>query len=256
MSETKERGEREAGERETGERESASARHRGPREQSDAEAIRTYAEALRVFWSRPGPRVIAATAGAMWGLRALLGPPGPRDVLAAGAAVAWWPFQEWLMHKHLLHLEPREILGVRFDPLFARKHRAHHADPRDVDKTMLPVSVILGAIPGASVGWLLLCGPRRSTVTAMAAYSTMALLYEWTHFIVHTGVPPTSAFAKKVRRNHRLHHYRHEDYWLGFTLPQVDAWLGTDPDPASVPRSRTAMDLHGLEAAAAGAAEP
>ena len=97
--------------------------------------------------------------------------------------------------------------------------------------------------------WLLLVGPRRAAVTAMATYSSMALLYEWTHFLVHTGVPPRSAFAKRVRRNHRLHHFRNEAYWLGFTWPDVDRWLGTEPDPASVPRSPTAMDLFGLEAA-------
>jgi sterol desaturase/sphingolipid hydroxylase (fatty acid hydroxylase superfamily) len=151
------------------------------------------------------------------------------------------------MHKHLLHLEPRTVLGVRVDPLFARKHRAHHRDPRDVDLTLLPSSVIAGAIPGAGAAWLMLLGPRRAALTAMAAYSTMALVYEWTHFIVHTGVRPKTAYGKKVRRNHRLHHYRHEAHWLGFTLPAVDAWLGTDPDPATVPRSKTAMDLHGLE---------
>lgn len=217
--------------------------------EDDAESIRTLAEAARVFASRPGPRLIAATAGAMWAARAALGPPGVADVVAAGAALAWWPFQEWLMHKHLLHLEPRTIFGRPFDPLFARKHRAHHRDPRDIDKTLLPLSVIAGAIPGTSAGWLLLVGPRRAAVTAMATYSTMALAYEWTHFIVHTGVQPKTAYGKKVRRNHRLHHYRSEDHWLGFTVPAVDAWLGTDPDPASVPRSKTAMDLHGLEAA-------
>lgn len=223
----------------------------GEREIHDGEAVRDLGQALRVFFSRPGPKIIAATAGATWGVRALLGPPGLSDVLAAGAAVAWWPFQEWLMHKHLLHLEPRTILGVRVDPLFARKHREHHQDPREIDGTLLPVSVILGAIPGASAGWLLLIGPRRAAVTAMATYSTMALLYEWTHFLVHTGVPPKSEFAKRIRRNHRLHHYRNEQYWLGFTWPDVDRWLGTEPDPASVPRSKTAMDLHGLAGASA-----
>ena len=216
----------------------------------DGESVRDLREALRIFWSKPGPKVIAATAGTTWAMRALLGPPGLGDVVAVGAAITWWPFQEWLMHKHLLHLEPRTILGVRLDPLFARKHREHHQDPRDIDRTMLPVPAILGAIPLASGGWLVLFGPRRAALTAMATYSTMALLYEWTHFLVHTGVAPKSDFAKRVRRNHRLHHYRNEEYWLGFTWPDVDRWLGTEPEPASVPRSKTAMDLHGLGAAA------
>ncbi|MDQ3036623.1 MAG: sterol desaturase family protein [Myxococcota bacterium] len=227
---------------------------RSPRgEGTDAESIRTLREALRVFASRPGPKLIATTAGTMWALRATLGPPGLADVAAAGAAVAWWPFQEWLMHKHLLHMEPRKVFGLDFDPLFARKHRAHHRNPKDVDGTLLPPSVIASAIPGASAAWLMLIGPRRAAVTAMATYSSMALFYEWTHFIVHTGVTPKTAYGKRVRRSHRLHHFRSEQQWFGFTLPEVDTWLGTDPDPASVPRSKTAMDLHGLDAAARAA---
>jgi hypothetical protein len=207
-------------------------------------------EALSVFARKPGPRLIAATAATMWGLRALAGPAGASDLLAAGAAVAWWPLQEWLMHKHLLHLEPREVLGVQVDPPFARKHREHHVDPRDIDATLLPVSVIAAAIPGASVVWLGLLGPRRATLTAMATYSTMALFYEWTHFVVHTDVKPRTEHGKRVRRNHLLHHFRNEAYWLGFTMPWVDTVLGTEPDPATVPRSKTAMGLHGLNARA------
>lgn len=212
----------------------------------DAESIRTLREAAAVFFSRPGPRMIAATAGTCWALRALAGPPGPLDVIAAGAAVAWWPWQEWILHKHVLHMRPVAVAGRTFDPEFARKHRAHHASPTDVDGTLLPPRVIAGAIPAAAAGWLVLCGGRRAALTGMAAYSTMALVYEWTHLLVHTGYQPRSAFAKRVRRNHRLHHWRSEHHWFGFTLPLVDRILGTDPDPASVPRSKTATDLHGL----------
>jgi hypothetical protein len=74
----------------------------------------------------------------------------------------------------------------------------------------------------------------------------MALFYEWTHFVVHTNVKPLTAYGRAVRRNHRLHHFRHEQYWFVFTFPRVDHWFGTSPDPAAVKRSPTAMDLHGL----------
>ena len=64
---------------------------------------------------------------------------------------------------------------------------------------------------------------------------------------MHTGIKPESAFYKRVRTNHRMHHYRNEDYWLSFVWPDVDKWLGTEPDPASVPRSTTVMNLHGRD---------
>lgn len=217
-----------------------------PALEQDLSAIDTRARAVRVFFSRRGPRRILASAATMWTVRALLGPPGPADVVAAGLTAAWWPLQEWLMHKHLLHMAPKELFGRKIDPSFARTHRAHHRDPRDVDRTLLPVEVVTGAIPVSTGIFLLLGGPRRATVTAMATYSTMALFYEWTHFIVHTNVEPKTAYGRRVKRNHLLHHFRNEHHWLGFTVPEVDRWLGTDPPPGSVPRSPTASRLHGL----------
>ena len=217
----------------------------------DAESVRTLGECARVLFSRRGPRVIAGIAAATWAARLAAGGFGPLDAVAAGAALAVWPVQEWVAHKYLLHLEPRTVLGVRVDPYFARKHRDHHAAPRDVDGTLLPLRVILGAAPFTGAAWALLFGGHRAALTAMATYSTMALVYEWTHLLVHTGYLPSSAFAKRVRQNHRLHHWRNEGYWFAFTLPLVDRAMGTDPDPASVPRSPTATDLHGLRAAEA-----
>ena len=219
-----------------------------PRDVTDATTIRTRGQALRVFFSRKGPRLLAKVAATSWAARFALGPPGPRDVLAAAVAIGVWPFQEWLAHKYILHLEPRTIAGKRFDPGFARAHRTHHADPREVDVTLLPMQVIRTSIPGAAGLWLVVFGPRRAALTAMATYSTMALFYEWTHFIVHTNVKPLTSYGKKVRRNHLLHHFRHEDYWFGFTFPLVDRWFGTDPDPSTIARSPTAKNLYGLAA--------
>ena len=219
-----------------------------PRDIKDGNTVRTRGLAARVFFSRKGPRTIAKIAGGTWLARLFLGPPGPRDLVAAAAAIGVWPVQEWFLHKYLLHLEPRTIAGVEVDPMFARAHRTHHADPRDIDHTLLPIQVIVGAAPAAAGMWLLLFGPSRAAVTAMATYSTMTLFYEWTHFIVHTNVKPLTAYGHHVRRNHRLHHFRHEDYWFGFTFPLIDRLFRTDPDPKTIQRSRTAMDLHGLEA--------
>jgi hypothetical protein len=215
---------------------------------TDATTVRTRGQALRVFFSRKGPRTMLGAAAASWAARLVLGPPGPSDLLAVAAALGVWPFQEWLLHKHVLHLEPFTIGGKTIDPMFVRAHRTHHADPRDIDMTLLPQQVIVGSLPVAAGAWLLLFGLRPAAVTAMATYSTMALFYEWTHFIVHTHVKPLTAYGQTVRRNHRLHHFRDENQWFAFTFPLVDRWFGTDPDPATVTRSRTAMDLHGLRA--------
>mgnify|MGYP001572956901 CR=1 FL=1 len=231
---------------------------RTPHEVRSLSSITTYRQALRVFFSRPGPRTIAGCAGLSWLARAALGPPGLGEPLIVATVVAWWPLQEWLMHKHLLHLRPTATPLGTFDPMFSRRHRWHHRHPDDVDGTLLPPPVVHASMPASAAIFLLLLGPRRRTITAFAAYSTMALVYEWTHFIVHTGVRPEHDYVKALRRNHLLHHYRSEAYWLGFTAPIVDDLFGTNPDPATVPRSKTAMDLHGLATVAetAGEASP
>ena len=217
----------------------------------DGEDIKTLRDAARVFFSRPGPRFIARNAAIAWGVRAMLGPPRPAELAICAGVVAWWPLQEWLAHKYVLHLAPREIFGRRIDPMFAQKHRQHHANPRDIDLTLLPMQVLRAAMPANVAVWLLSIGMRREAVTGIAAFATMALVYEWTHFIVHTGVKPKTAYGRRVRRNHRMHHYRNEKYWLGFIAPLVDQIFGTEPNPRDVPFSKTARDLFGLEAQAA-----
>lgn len=216
-----------------------------PAPTEDATALRTLREVAREFFSRPGPRLIATAATVTWGLRALAGKPALGDLAAAVGVFAWWPLQEWLAHRYLLHYEPRR----EGDDLYvARKHRAHHRAPESVPTILLPVGVIAGAIPVSAAFFWLALPSRRTALTAMAAYSTMALAYEWTHLLVHTGVQPEGAFYARVRRNHWLHHFRNENYWLGFTLPWVDTLLGTEPDPRAVPQSPTARDLYGRHA--------
>lgn len=222
--------------------------HTGRPDPVEATSIRTLREAFRVFVSRRGPRAIIKQVVASWGVRALLGPPSITEIPVVASVVAWWPVQEWLAHKYLLHLEPRTIAGQRIDPGFARVHRAHHRNPDDVDLTLLPLAVVRSAVPASIAFWLVagLGSPRR-TATGVATYATMSLVYEWTHFLVHTGYRPRSRFFRRVRRNHRLHHFHNEDYWLSFTWPGVDRWLGTEPDPRAVSHSETARRLHDLD---------
>jgi sterol desaturase/sphingolipid hydroxylase (fatty acid hydroxylase superfamily) len=50
-----------------------------------------------------------------------------------------------------------------------------------------------------------------------------------------------------VWNNHRLHHYKNEHYWFTVTTAgTADRLFGTYPDPTSVPKSKTARNLHAL----------
>ena len=75
--------------------------------------------------------------------------------------------------------------------------------------------------------------------------SAAGLAYEFTHYIVHTRVIPTSSWARVIRDNHVKHHMRNEDYWFAFTTPALDLWLGTAPHPSDVKVSELARSTRG-----------
>jgi hypothetical protein len=162
---------------------------------ADGEEVRTLREAARVFFSRPGPRRMAAYAATAWAGRAMMGGFGAADLAACTAVGLVWPLQEWLAHKFLLHLEPRE---GRVDPSFARCHRAHHEEPRDLDLTLLPADVLAlrcrRTSPSGSWRW----GPGAAH-HGIAAYATMALVRMGTFPGAHgaSARAPTSGGASQ-----------------------------------------------------------
>ena len=163
---------------------------------------------------------------------------------------------EWLIHVFILHWRPRVVIGVEVDTLLARDHRRHHADPRDVPLVFIPWRALLWvvAVPGLAVplGVGALVGADLSvTLSFVLTLAVVLLAYEWTHYVIHSDYKPRTRAYKAIWRNHRLHHYKSEHYWFSVTTSGTsDRLLGTFPDPASVPTSPTAKDLHGLAGAA------
>jgi hypothetical protein len=216
----------------------------------DARTIRTRRQALAVFFSYPSPRVLAIQLAVVLGLRLRLAAGGGAGALSwtdLAVAVAimgvLWPVQEWFLHQYVLHLRPRELAGRRFDPFFARKHRAHHRKPHHLPDVFLPLRVVLPLVPPTLLTWWWLMPTPGLALTAMSAYGGAALAYEWIHYLTHTSVQPQSGWFRRVRRNHRYHHYKNERYWHGFTLPLVDTIFGTNPNPSEVETSKTARTL-------------
>jgi sterol desaturase/sphingolipid hydroxylase (fatty acid hydroxylase superfamily) len=81
------------------------------------------------------------------------------------------------------------------------------------------------------------------SLTAVALSYLGLLRYEWSHFLIHTPYRPKSGWYRNIWRNHRLHHFKHEGYWLGVSSNLGDRVLGTNPDQGTVPRSPTARTL-------------
>nr|WP_246283587.1 sterol desaturase family protein [Nocardioides perillae] len=159
--------------------------------------------------------------------------------------VAAFPLIEWVVHVVVLHWRPRRLGPVTVDPLLARKHRAHHADPRDLPLVFIPTGALVVLLPAYAVLLLLAVPATTWALTALVSVYALKLGYEWTHYLVHSDYRPRSRWFRAVWRNHRLHHYKNEHYWFTVTTAgTADRLLGTYPDQASVPTSPTVRSLH------------
>lgn len=201
------------------------------------------------FLGHPGPKILLPlTAGALIA-RLALGRWRWRDLGIAAGVLAAEPFSEWLIHVGVLHFRPRTVGGRVVDPLLARKHRAHHRDPRDEELVFVPMPVLKTFLPGLAVAWLAGTRRLRPALTGVATSYAMLSAYEWTHFLIHSTYRPRRRLYRAVWRAHRLHHFRNENYWFGVTSHLGDRVLGTFPARDEVPVSSTARTL-GVEAAA------
>jgi sterol desaturase/sphingolipid hydroxylase (fatty acid hydroxylase superfamily) len=206
----------------------------------------------REFLTHFSPRVIAAACAAVLAARLYVGEWSWRDLVLPLLLLSAQPFVEWVIHKYLLHLKPISIRGRRIELYGSIQHRRHHRSPSDLDRVLLkPVEVVgflvqialvialLALAIGVSLGTPVL-GPALSGL--LVAYLGL-FRYEWSHFLIHTPYVPRSRWYRAVWRNHRLHHFKHEDYWMGVSSNLGDRLLGTNPEQKAVPRSPTARTL-------------
>lgn len=195
-------------------------------------------------WSRfASPRLLLAFIVLTVSLRGWLGSWHAIDVLAVASGLAVWPFLEWFLHRYTLHIKPFHVFGRRIDPEFARRHRAHHREPWRPELIVLPPYVHLSLAPVLLAGAWWLAPNTALALSGLIGFGIAALNYEWTHFMVHTRISPENRYYQGLFRSHRMHHFRNENYWYGFTLTSVDRLLGTGPDPECTPRSEHCHDL-------------
>jgi hypothetical protein len=202
----------------------------------------TLGGAASLFAAQLGPRVMAVYVGLALAARLAIGGFSGRDLLAAAVLIALEPFTEWVIHVFMLHFKPRTLFGRTVDLDVAIKHRAHHADPTDLELVFVPLRMLFTGVP---VVWalFLLLGPPEVATTLILTSTLMLSLYEWTHFLIHQPYRPKTRYYRAIWRAHRLHHFRNEHYWFGVTVSVGDYVLGTFPDKSSVPVSPTARTL-------------
>lgn len=214
----------------------------------------TLSAAWREFWKHPSPWMIGATLTAGLTARILVGDWQITDALVLVIMIAVFPLFEWVVHVFILHWRPRHFGGLTIDPLLARKHRQHHVNPRNVALIFIPWRALVWVL-GATVAIALLAFPRVGLGLTYLVFSTMlGLGYEWSHYLIHSDHTPKTRAYRAIWRNHRQHHYKNEHYWFTVTSSgTADRVLRTYPDPAAVPTSPTAKNLHGSERGQVGA---
>ena len=198
--------------------------------------------AFKTFVSITSPRLLVIMFSVVLALRLYVGQWSAWDAVVVLALLAYWPINEWLIHVWLLHFKPRVILGKRIDFLLPQTHRAHHADPWNLEKIFIPLHIYVGAIP--VYGLLAWWGQSEPLVlTFITAHLFLALHYEWVHYLAHIPWCPNVAHYQTRVREHRLHHFRNENYWWGVSMGAADRWFSTAPDPEKVGRSGTHSTL-------------
>jgi hypothetical protein len=206
---------------------------------------RTLREALPVFLAHASPRVLIVCLSLAIATRIAVGDFSAWDLAPLAAILVYWPIQEWLIHVFILHAKPRTIFGRSFDGRVPRKHRAHHREPWRLELLFIPTHSFVYSIPILIGLWWLVTPTLELALTGITAHFALALHYEWVHFLVHTRVQPRSAYYQRLWKNHRRHHFKNEHYWYGVTMLGGDRLLGTAPDLAAVPTSKTARNLQG-----------
>ena len=217
----------------------------------DAGDLRTKRETFDVYIRRGSAQVFLAVGAALVVARLAVADFGVGDLIVVTVTAVLFGPAEWCIHKFLLHAPEdawtNRTLGTGVN------HRQHHLEPTALDTLLLSGldAAIFTTVFGVStVGWVggvaALAGTAAiGPILTAWAIATLGLAhYEWVHLLVHTRYRCRSRYYERLARNHRLHHFRNENYWLGVTTNFGDRLLGTYPAHKSdVELSDTARTL-------------
>jgi hypothetical protein len=216
-----------------------------------ASHLRTKRDLARTYLGKRSPQLMLVAIAAAVAARLLVGRWSALDLVVVAIVLAVNGTFEWMVHLFLLHAPDGSIRMRVFGTSVG--HRRHHLDPADLHWLMLrPIEVIqfvpMLALVAAvlTVPWMWPFGlpVLAPYLTALLAVCVALAHYEWTHLLVHSRYRPTSSFYARLARNHRLHHFRNERYWLGVTSNSGDRILRTLPQAKTdVPLSDTARTL-------------
>ena len=206
----------------------------GPPATVRATDLGTRRETLGVL-ARAGSARVLGVAAILAGVgRLAVGGWGRGDLIVLAVTLVIAGPVEWIIHRFLLHA-PEDAWTSRTLGT-GSGHRRHHLDPPDIQWLLLggiDAGVFIAAFGLVTAAWVVplmwltgsaVIGPF---LTAWTLAALGLLHYEWVHLLVHTQYRPRTPYYRRLARNHRLHHFRNENYWLGVTTNSGDRLLGT-----------------------------
>ena len=153
------------------------------------------------------------------------------------------PFTEWILHKYILHrnFDPNNEVVADY---MERLHVGHHREPQKVEYYFAPLSAGL-TLPVSFFFIILILTQNLSWATSFSLSITIYFLfYEWIHLAHHIDeYKPKTQWGKRLKKAHKWHHFKNENFWWGITSTLGDVILQTFPKPQEVSKSKTVLDL-------------
>lgn len=123
-----------------------------------------------------------------------------------------WTLTEYVLHRFVFHFYPSSEWGKRIHFIF---HGVHHDYPNDAHRLVMPPSA---SIPLAAAFYFLF---RAIFSVEMldgffAGFMLGYLVYDITHYMLHHA-KFSSAFMRRIKQHHMLHHYDDSSKGYGVT---------------------------------------
>lgn len=134
-----------------------------------------------------------------------------------------WTFTEYFMHRFVFHFTPKGKIMERIHFIF---HGVHHDYPNDEKRLVMPPSV---SIPLATGFYFLfsLFTDEFTVAAIFAGFIAGYLFYDLSHYALHHA-NFKSAFWKKLKKHHMMHHYSEPDKGYGVSSGFWDKVFKTD----------------------------
>jgi sterol desaturase/sphingolipid hydroxylase (fatty acid hydroxylase superfamily) len=129
-----------------------------------------------------------------------------------------WTFLEYVLHRWVLHWNPRTKLGEAF---LKRLHILHHDEPADQTQVCIPLAM---SVPLWAVFYgllILLGGGIEASLIATCGVALMMTIYDIAHFSAHY-MQATNGYLKLLKKHHALHHFSDHTRRFGVTSPFWD----------------------------------